>query len=107
MIPEPDGRAAYVGVKRPDEAVDRPPPPGQAPVVQAALAIGVLLMGVQLWLLTVALDLYLAGQVGRLWPLALGSGIIFAGGLLVLGVLGRRPRVRRAPPVDPVGAWRG
>ena len=49
---------------------DQPPPPGQSPIVMAALAIGMLLMAIQLWLLTVALDLYLAGQ-GRS---DLGSG---------------------------------
>jgi hypothetical protein len=73
--------------------VDTPPPPGQAAVVGAGLAIGLLLMGVQLWLLTVALDLYLAGAGYQVWSLALVSGLIFLGGLLVLWQLGKRPRV--------------
>jgi hypothetical protein len=67
------------------------PPPGQLPIVLAGLSVGVLLMGVQLWLLTVALDLYLAGAGRQIWLLALVSGLIFAGGLLVLWVLRRRP----------------
>ena len=76
-----------------DRAGERsPPPPGQLPIVLAGLSVGVLLMGVQLWLLTVALDLYLAGQGGRIWLLALVSGLIFVGGLLVLWLLRRRPR---------------
>lgn len=72
-----------------------PPPPGQMPVVMAALSIGILLMGVQLWLLTVALDLYLAGRGSQVWLIALVSGGIFLGGLLMLWLLARRPRVAR------------
>src|SRR5579872_7168566 len=33
--------------------VDVPPLPGQAPLVGAALAIGILLLGIQLWILTI------------------------------------------------------
>ena len=78
--------------------LDTPPQPGQAPLVGAALAIGILLLGVQLWILTVALDLFLEGRGGQVWLLAAVSGLIFLGGLLVLWVLRRRPRVR-----NPVG----
>lgn len=74
-----------------------PSPPGQMAIVMAGLAIGVLLLGIQLWLLTVALDLYLAGRGGQVWALALVSGAIFLGGLLILWLLGRRPKVRRSP----------
>jgi hypothetical protein len=74
--------------------VDAPPLPGQAPLVSAAVAIGILLLGVQLWILTVALDLYLEGHGSSVWLLAVISGLIFIGGLLVLWVLRRRPRVR-------------
>jgi hypothetical protein len=90
----------YVGVRRPDWAVDEPPPPGQMPLVATGLAIGLLLMGLQLWLLTVALELLLSGEGGRVWQLALCSGVIFLGGLGVLWLLRRRPRVRgvAAPP---------
>jgi hypothetical protein len=69
------------------------PPPGQLAVVMAALMIGLLMMGTQLWLLTVALELYLGGHGREVWLLALVSGAIFAGGLMMLQVLGRRPRV--------------
>jgi hypothetical protein len=82
------GGARYVG----DQV---PPPPGQAPIVAAGLAIGILLLGVQLWLLTVALDLYLGGRGDQVWSLALVSGLIFVGGLLVLWILRRRPRIAR------------
>ncbi len=99
---------AAVGLKRPPYVVDEPPLPGQAPLVGAALAIGILLLAIQLWLLTVALDLFLGGSGGRVWLLAAVSGAIFVGGLLVLWVLGRRPRMRR-PSGDEepfaVGAW--
>ena len=71
---------------------DRAPAPGQQAVVLAALLLGLLLMGLQLWLLTVALDLYLGGSGRQVWLLALVSGVIFLGGLLTLRVLDRRPR---------------
>jgi len=70
-------------------------PPGQLAVLMAALLIGLLLMAMQLWLLTVALDLYLGGQGRQIWLLALVSGAIFAGGMVMLRMLGRRPRVSR------------
>ena len=62
----------------------------------AGLSIGLLMMGVQLWLLTVALELYLSGEGDRTWSLALASGAIFLGGLLILALLRRRPA---GPPV--------
>jgi len=102
----------YVGPgaspRRPASVVDERPLPGQAPLVGAALAIGMLLLSLQLWLLTVALDLSLAGQGGQVWVLAVISGAIFLGGLLVLAVLQRRPRIRR-PSGDEapfaIGSW--
>ncbi len=72
--------------------VERQPPPGQVAVVLTGLALGILLMGIQLWLLTIALDLYLAGQGTGTWLLAVISGVVFLGGLLVLRLLPRRPR---------------
>ena len=91
----------FVGRKRPDEAVNQPPPPGQMTLILAGLTIGLLLMGIQLWLLTIALDLYLAGAGARIWQLALVSGAIFLGGLLMLRLLNRRPRVRRTTSGHP------
>ncbi len=79
--------------------VERTPPPGQVAVVLAALVLGILLMGIQLWLLTVALDLYLAGKGAFLWLMAIISGLVFVGGLLILRVLERRPRsLSQFPP---------
>lgn len=60
------------------------PPAGQAAIVLTALVIGLLLMGIQLWLLTVALDLYLSGRTTDSWLLAAISGLVFLGGLLML-----------------------
>lgn len=88
----PDDRAPRAGG---EERGDRPPAPGQMAMVLAALTIGILLMGIQLWLLTVALELYLSGEEGQVWQLALVSGGIFLGGLAMLWLLGRRPEVRR------------
>jgi hypothetical protein len=63
--------------------VERHPPAGRVAIVLAGLAIGVLLMGLQLWLLTIALDLYLSGRNEGVWQLALTSGLIFLGGIFV------------------------
>jgi hypothetical protein len=77
----------------PTGTVDQGPPPGQDALIMAALAIGIVLMGIQLWLLTVALDLYLAGSGDRIWGLALVSAAIFLGGLMMTRLLQRRSRV--------------
>ena len=74
-------------------AEDQTPPPGRQAMLIAKLALGLLLLGVQLWLLTVALDLYLSGDGSDVWTLALFSGIVFLGGLLALGLPGGRPRM--------------
>lgn len=68
------------------------PTPGQQGVLMAAVVIGILLMGIQLWLLTVALDLYLGNNDNPVWPLPVVSGVIFVGGLLTLRLLKRRRR---------------
>lgn len=69
---------------------ERTPPPGQVAIILTALVIGLILMGIQLWLLTVALDLYLAGQITDSWLLAVISGLVFLGGLLMLRLERRR-----------------
>ena len=71
--------------------VERTPPPGRVAIVLTGLAIGILLMGIQLWILTLALDLYLSGGGANILALALISGLIFLGGLIVLRLLGRHP----------------
>ena len=90
-----DGWDTDEALRGPHAPEDRTPPPGQQAVVMAALMLGLLLMGIQLWLLTVALELYLGGHGRQVWLLALVSGLIFLGGLLVLNVLRRRPRLTR------------
>ena len=80
------------GGRAPGE-VEPLPPVGQMPLVLAALLVGIGLMAIQLWLLTVALDLYLAGKGGDVWRTALVSGLIFLGGVGMLWILRRRPRV--------------
>ena len=72
----------------------RRPPPGQGVIVGLGLALGVLLMTVQLWLLTLSFDLYLSGQRGETVIAAVISGLVFLGGLAMLRVLDRRPRRR-------------
>ncbi|HEU4643381.1 MAG TPA: DUF6755 family protein [Gemmatimonadaceae bacterium] len=70
------------------------PAPGQSGLVSFGLAIGVLLMAVQLWLLTLALNLYLLGdRRGTVYATVI-SGLIFAGGLIMLRVLRRTAHPR-------------
>lgn len=75
---------------RPRPPREEPVTPGRQAVVLMMLSIGILLLAGQLWLLTVALDLYLAGQGATIWLACLVSGLIFAGGLLVLRLLERQ-----------------
>ncbi len=89
---EPNGWTARIPDGRTGPEVDQPPV-GQMPIVAAALVIGFLLMSIQLWLLTVALDLYLADKGADVWRIAVISGLIFLGGLGMLRLLRRRPRV--------------
>lgn len=79
-------------VDREEKEATLSPTSGQQAILMAAVVIGVLLMGIQLWLLTVALDLYLGGGNNPIWPLPLVSGLIFIGGLLTLRLLKRRRR---------------
>lgn len=73
---------------------ERRPPPGEAGVALFGLAIGIMLMSMQLWLLTLAFDLYMYDdETGALLAAAF-SGLVFLGGLLMLRFLGRRPRRR-------------
>ncbi len=74
---------------------DEFPPAWAGPVLTAALLGGLLLMGLQLWILTVALDLVLGANPGGVPRLAAVSGLVFAGGLLVLRLLGTRSRAAR------------
>lgn len=81
------------------DEVERRPPLGQVAVILMALTIGILLMGIQLWLLTIALDLYLGGSGTWLWLLTIISGLIFLGGLLMLRVLKHQPDSLRQFPL--------
>ncbi len=83
--PVPDGA-------RRGRAEESTPPPGRQALLIAKLALGVLLLGVQLWLLTISLDLYLSGDGSNEWTLAVFSGVVFLGGLLALGMPGRWQR---------------
>jgi hypothetical protein len=60
--------------------------------VLAAVIVGALMLALQLWLLTTALDLYLAGEGDDVWQLALASAILFTGGILALKQTGRPKR---------------
>lgn len=90
-----DPPPASIGRHRRDATVDQPPQPGQMALILTGLSIGILLLSIQLWLLTIALELYLAGEGGQVWLIAAVSGAIFAGGMLMLRLLRRRPRIRR------------
>lgn len=75
--------------------LERLPPPGQAAVAMLWLTIGLLLMAIQLWLLTMAFDLYRSGDRAETLGVAVVSGILFSGGLLTERRLNRRPHIRR------------
>jgi hypothetical protein len=77
---------------RPQPPREQQATPGQQAVVLMMLCLGVLLLGAQLWLLTVALDLFLAGAGEHLWAICLVSGLIFVGGLVVLWLQERQRR---------------
>ena len=70
------------------------PPVGQSGLAMLGLAIGLLLVAIQLWLLTIAFDLYLEGERAETVGVAFSSGLVFLGGLLMLRLLNRRPRRR-------------
>jgi hypothetical protein len=80
--------------ERAERGAERLMAPGQMPLVLAGLTIGLTLMGIQLWLLTIALDLLFSGLGQQIWLIALASGAIFLGGLAMLWLLRRRPRTR-------------
>jgi len=73
------------------------PAPGQGGLVMLGLSVGILLMSVQLWLLTLAFNLYLSADRRGTLIAAIASGGIFLGGLLMLLVLRRSAR-RGGPP---------
>ncbi len=87
---QPPARSVFGDQYQPDVATRRPAPGRQA-LLLAALTIGLVLMGIQLWLLTVALDLYLGGFGRDVWLLALTSGLVFVGGLVALRLIERGP----------------
>jgi hypothetical protein len=64
--------------------------------VDGALALVALLLVVQIWLLTAALEAYLAGHHGTALPAAIVSAVLFAGCFgLYLFVRGLDRRSRR------------
>ena len=74
---------------------DKLPTVGQGGLATLGLAIGLLLVAIQLWLLTIAFDLYLEGERADTVGVALSSGLVFVGGLIMLKLIDRRPRRRR------------
>lgn len=73
---------------------ERLPAVGQGAITTFGLAIGLLLVAIQLWLLTIAFDLYLEGERGSIVGVAISSGLVFVGGLFMVRLLDRRPRRR-------------
>lgn len=88
----PLGRRSARFYGQPRRAV---PPPGEAGLVGAALMIGILLLALQLWILTVALEEFQRHNDERTYALAGISAVIFAGGLAVRWLLKRTPSIRR------------
>lgn len=88
-----EDRRSRTARDNPEHEHDRSPP-GYSAIVGLGLAIGILLMSMQLWLLTLAFDLYLSDEPREIVSLAAFSGLVFLGGLLMLRLLGRKPRRR-------------
>jgi hypothetical protein len=63
------------------------PPPGHHGLVMLGLSMGIVLMAIQLWLLTLAFNLYLLGDRKGTVVAAIVSGLVFLGGLAMLRVL--------------------
>lgn len=84
-----DGRSGTEHVPLPDVREM----PGRQALLLGALLLGLIVLAIQLWLLTVALELFLSGEGDHIWGLALVSGMVFAGGLLASWLLSRSPRV--------------
>jgi hypothetical protein len=70
----------------------RPVSGGRKAAVDGALALTVVLVIVQMWLLTAALEAELAGERGAAVPAAVASGLLFAGALAVYRFLVRLDR---------------
>ncbi len=77
--------------------VEHKPALGQVALVLTGLALGIMLLGIQLWLMTIALDRYLAGQGADIWVLVLISGLVFLGGVVMLRLLARHPHAPSRP----------
>lgn len=63
------------------------PSPGSTTLVMLGLSMGVVLMAIQLWLLTLAFNLFLLGDRKGTLVAAVVSGFVFLGGLAMLRVL--------------------
>lgn len=70
------------------------PPPGEGALLSAAVAMGILLMGIQLWILTVALEQFERHRYNEVYALTGISALIFIGGVAILWMLRRTPSVR-------------
>src|SRR4029078_9217160 len=70
---QPPSRERYEGIP---VAYSGPRPlPGREALLLAAFLLALLMLGLQLWLLTIALGLYLGGDGDNIWALALVSGV--------------------------------
>ena len=65
----------------------------QLALIMLGLSIGILLMALQLWLLTLAFDLFSSGNRTQTVVIAAISGLVFAGGVTMLRLLDRGTRV--------------
>ncbi len=78
----------------PETEADRPQRPGRQALLLAAATIGLVMLALQLWFLTIALDLFYLREQSGAWALAVLSGLVYVGGLLALGMFEKSRRVR-------------
>ena len=69
--------------------------PQRTTIIHGMLTFVVVLVILQLWLLTLAFDLFQSGERRDTVGVAILSGLVFLGGLAMLRLLGRRPPGRR------------
>ncbi|GLV56789.1 hypothetical protein KDH_36280 [Dictyobacter sp. S3.2.2.5] len=79
----------YINSETTGEVVHAPPH-GRLAMLLAGLIIGIILLGIQLWMLTVALNQYLQGQTTGSWQLVVVSGLVLIGGIIVWRVMDRQ-----------------
>ncbi len=85
-----DGRDDRRAMNQPEH---RQPIGARLALIMFGLSVGLVLMALQLWLLTLAFDLFQSGVRFQTAVIAGISGLVFIGGLAMLWLLDRNPPI--------------